>query len=212
MLDVGVEHVVQFVSDNASSIFATVGKLLMEKYPTLFWTPCVADYLDLMLENVGKIEWVKFVLDKAKFITRYIYNHARLYNLMREHTENKEIAQLVPPVISRFATNFILLQSLCAYEYNLKRMVLSDEWNNSHYSKTAEGKAVEKVIFQFPFWRDAGEVVAISELLVKVLRMVDADKAQMGYIYEALDAAKESIRAKFQGREGKSEYKIRPEI
>ena len=80
-------------------------------------------------------------------------------------------------------------------------MVLSDEWNNSHYSKTAEGKAVEKVIFQFPFWRDAGEVVAISELLVKVLRMVDADKAQMGYIYEGLDAAKESIRAKFQGRE-----------
>ena len=58
-------------------------------------------------------------------------------------------------------------------------------------------------------------MVAISELLVKVLRMVDADKAQMGYIYDALDAdkaqmgyiyealdeAKESIRAKFQGRE-----------
>ena len=64
-----------------------------------------------------------------------------------------------------------------------------------------EGKAVEKVIFQFHFWRDVGEVVAISELLVKVLRMVDADKAQMGYIYEALDTTKESIRAKFQGRE-----------
>ena len=78
MLDVGVEQVVQFVSDNASSIFVAVGKLLMDKYPTLFWTPCVADYLDLMLENVGKIEWVKVVLDKAKSITRYIYNHARL--------------------------------------------------------------------------------------------------------------------------------------
>ena len=72
VLEVGVEHVVQFVSDNASSIFAAAGKLLMDKYPNLFWTLCVADYLDLMLGNIGKIEWVKVILDEAKSITKYM--------------------------------------------------------------------------------------------------------------------------------------------
>jgi hypothetical protein len=201
VLEVGVQHVVQFVSDNASSNFVAAGRLLMDKYPTLFWIPSVADYLDLILEDIGKIEWVKVILDKAKSITRYIYNHVGLHNLMREHTGNKEIAHLVPPVIPRFATNFILLQSLCAYEKNLQRMLLSDKWKNSNYSKTADGKGIEKLVFHYPFWRDADEVIAISEPLVKVLRMVDGDKAQMGYIYEAQDTAQKSIRAKFQGRD-----------
>jgi hypothetical protein len=39
------------------------------------------------------------------------------------------------------------------------------------------------------------EVVAISEPLVKVLRLVDGDKPTMGYLYEAMDMAKEAIRA-----------------
>ena len=55
-------------------------------------------------------------------------------------------------------------------------------------------------------------MVSISKPLVMVPRMVDADKAQMGYIYKGLDAEKESIRAKFEGRKGKSEYKIKLEI
>lgn len=28
------------------------------------------------LEDVGKIDWVKEVVEKAKSITKYIYNHA----------------------------------------------------------------------------------------------------------------------------------------
>jgi hypothetical protein len=36
---------------------------------------------------------------------------------------------------------------------------------------------------------------AISEPLVKVLRLVDGDKPTMGYLYEAMDRAKEAICA-----------------
>jgi hypothetical protein len=41
----------------------------------------------------------------------------------------------------------------------------------------------------------AEEVCAISEPLVKLLRLVDGDKLAMGYLYEAMDRVKESIRA-----------------
>jgi hypothetical protein len=44
------------------------------------------------------------------------------------------------------------------------------------------------------------EVCAISEPLVKVLRLVDGDKPTMGYLYEAMDRAKESIHAYYEDK------------
>ena len=35
---------------------------------------------------------------------------------------------------------------------------------------------------------------SVTELLVKVLRLVDGEKPAMGYLYEAMDRAKEAIR------------------
>jgi hypothetical protein len=40
----------------------------------------------------------------------------------------------------------------------------------------------------------------VSEPLVKVLRLVDSDKPTMGYLYEAMDRAKEAIRAYYVGK------------
>jgi len=42
--------------------------------------------------------------------------------------------------------------------------------------------------------------VKIVEPLVKVLRLVDGEKLAMGYIYEAMDQAKEQIRAAYKDR------------
>ena len=42
--------------------------------------------------------------------------------------------------------------------------------------------------------------MAITEPLVKVLRLVDGEKLAMGYIYEAMDQAKEQIKAAYKDR------------
>ncbi|XP_066318527.1 uncharacterized protein [Miscanthus floridulus] len=52
---VGKEHVVQIVTDNGAN-FKAAGRLLMERIPHLFWTPCAAHCLDLLLEDIGKIK------------------------------------------------------------------------------------------------------------------------------------------------------------
>ena len=44
----------------------------MERHRTIFWTPCVAHCLDLMLEDIGKLEWVKSCVDKTKHICKFI--------------------------------------------------------------------------------------------------------------------------------------------
>ena len=103
--EVGVENVVQIITDNASN-YVLAGKLLEEKHPTIFWTPCVAHCIDLMLEDIGKIHWIKNTIEHAKCITKYIYNHSWILNLMRKNTGGKEI---IRPAITRFATHFLTL-------------------------------------------------------------------------------------------------------
>jgi hypothetical protein len=50
------------------------------------------------------------------------------------------------------------------------------------------------------FWAGVEEVCAISEPLVKVLCLADGDKPTMGYLYEAMDRAKESICAYYEDK------------
>ena len=52
MNEIGAENVVQVVTDNGAN-YKAAGRILMERFPSLYWTPCAAHCLDLMLEGIG---------------------------------------------------------------------------------------------------------------------------------------------------------------
>ncbi|XP_047340886.1 uncharacterized protein LOC124944626 [Impatiens glandulifera] len=67
--EVGEENVVQIVSDNAAN-YKLAGELLMEKRKRLYWTPCAAHCIDLMLEDFEKkIHVHTLTIQSAKSIT-----------------------------------------------------------------------------------------------------------------------------------------------
>jgi hypothetical protein len=78
-------------------------------------------------------------------------------------------------------------------------MFSSDEWNGSQWTCKQDGKDTKKKVFDNTFWKKATEIVKIGgEPLVKVLRLVDGEKLPMGYLYEALDQAKERIKTAYK--------------
>ena len=188
--DIGAHNVVQVISDNAAN-YVAAGRMLMDRYPSLFWTPCAAHCIDLMLEDMGKIPFIKVVIDQARAIPKFIYNHGFVLSLMRRHTKNKELKR---PAITRFATTFITLQSLLQCQFELKQMFVCDEWRDCAYSRREDGKTIAKLVYTDAFWEGMEEVCSVSEPLVRVLRLVDGDKPAMGYLYEAMDRAKETIQ------------------
>lgn len=96
--EVGEMNVVQVVTDNASN-YVKAGRLLEAKSPHLFWTPCAAHCLDLMLEDIGKIEVVKSAMKKCMFINAYIYYRVPLVNMMRRFTKQRNLHR---PPVTRF--------------------------------------------------------------------------------------------------------------
>eukprot|EP00253_Pinus_taeda_P017282 PITA_17282 len=194
--EVGVANVVQTITDNAS-ISVLVGKMLEEKHKTIFSTPCVVHCIDLMLEDIGKIDWVKNTVEHAKSVTKYIYSHSWILSMMRKHRGGRDI---IRPVITRFATHFLTLQSMLSQHRNLQSVFSSDEWNECQWSRKQDGKDVKKKVNEEIFWKRVVEIVKVAEPLVKVLWLVDGERLAMGFIYEAMDQAKEKIKAIYKDR------------
>jgi hypothetical protein len=53
--EIGVQNVVQVVTDNARPNEAA-SSLLKAKHPSIFWNGCAAHTIDLMLEDIGKCQ------------------------------------------------------------------------------------------------------------------------------------------------------------
>ncbi|MFQ6663745.1 hypothetical protein Gotur_031150, partial [Gossypium turneri] len=81
--EIGENYIVQLVTDNEVAMKAA-GKKLMLKRKHLYWTSCTAHCLDLCLEDIGKKPSVAKVLDEAKKVTRFIYNHIWTVDLMKK--------------------------------------------------------------------------------------------------------------------------------
>ncbi|XP_022041936.1 uncharacterized protein LOC110944588 [Helianthus annuus] len=84
-----------FITDNGSN-FKAAGKILQEEHPRMFWTPCAAQCVNLMIQDIGeKIPKIKTTLADARAMVVFIYIHGRFLNLMRKLTRNKELHRLV---------------------------------------------------------------------------------------------------------------------
>ncbi|XP_073222786.1 uncharacterized protein [Cicer arietinum] len=148
--EIGEQNIVQVVTDNGSN-YVLVGKLLTTKKPHLFWTPCAAHCLYLMLEDIGKIAKVKTVIQKGISLVGFIYNHTLALNIMRKNTDNVE---LVRHRVTKFATTFLTLQRLHKQKTNLRKIFTSEEWLKSKAANDPKGKKATRIVFLTSFWND----------------------------------------------------------
>lgn len=205
---VGEDNVVQIVTDNAAN-YKAAGKLLMEKRKQLFWTPCGAHCLDLMLEDFDKMDpFFKETIAKGKLVVSFIYSSCTLVNWMKEFTKGKE---LVRPAITRFATSFLTLRRLYELKGELIGLFTSDKWKDSVYAKKQKGIQVCNIIFDGQnFWINVELCLKIASPIIKVLRMVDSDaKPAMGYLYKAIEVAKQEIQKNLRNTKKRSVFYLK---
>jgi len=195
MLDVivkriGKENVVQVVTDNAAN-YKAAGQLLMEKRKGLFWTPCAAHCIDLILEDFEKkLEVHRVTIANGRRITPYIYSRTILISMLRHFTKGKD---LIRPAATRFATAYLTLGCLSNCKIQLMTMFTSIQC-----TFIEERKRIQSYVLDSKFWHDVTTCIKAAYPLIKVLRLVDSDeKLAMGFIYKSMDQAKEKIQVNF---------------
>ncbi|MQL78800.1 hypothetical protein Taro_011240 [Colocasia esculenta] len=118
--------------------------------------------------------------------------------MMRECTNGHDI---IRPGPTRFASQFIALESLHQFRHELGTLIHSSEYLAHVATLREESRDVAHeiscLVSDHRFWEKIHYYLKLIEPLVQVLRMVDGeDKNDMGYLYEAMDKAKERLREK----------------
>ncbi|KAI8544867.1 hypothetical protein RHMOL_Rhmol08G0328200 [Rhododendron molle] len=202
IMEVGADNVIQIITYSTSLCMEAVGKLLMEKHRTLFWTVSASHCLELMLEKIGMMDLVKGILKKAKTITKFIYSRATVLKLMRWHTDG---CDLIYPSRIKSAMPFLTLENIMAEMENLQKMFVSSEWSTSVWASSQEGRQVADLMADRSFWTGASVVLKATIPLVRVLHLInEGDKPELGFIYETIDQAKETIKEEFKNK--KAQY------
>ncbi|KAL6312068.1 hypothetical protein AAG906_027275 [Vitis piasezkii] len=168
--EIGEENVVQVITDDASN-YVNVGMRLMEEMRRLWWTPSAAHCIDLMLEDIGKLNFHATTLSRARKVVKFIYGNTWVLSLMRTFTKNHE---LLRPELHALLLHFLLSKHMG--------------------EKGRRCETQSTVLFDPNFWPHVAFCIKTTISLVSVLREVDSKEIPtMGYIYELMDSAKENI-------------------
>eukprot|EP01018_Ginkgo_biloba_P026413 Gb_24593 [translate_table: standard] len=192
VLEVGEENVVQIVTDSALNCVGA-GKMIMARFKTIYWTPCVAHCMDLLLQDLGKLPWVNEAIRRGKLIVNFVVNHRLTLSIYRKNATR----ELLRPCDTRFATYYITLNRVVEEKASLRLIICSNEWEKSPLSKTSKGKLMEEIILSSNFWDSAQTVLNMCEPIVEMLRLVDSDTPCMGFVYEGMERCKEAIARVF---------------
>ena len=197
--EIGSDNVVQLITNNTTN-FESAGDMLISKYPWLYKTQCAAYSIRLLLKEICKeVDWVQKIIIDAKSIVSYMYKDSIISSLMREYTNHKELKH---PCKRRFSSNFLMLESILNVQNELQLLVVSSKWKNLNHNEKDIAK-VASIIQSAEFWSQVKEVLLVLETLVRVLRLVDNDLSTAGYLYEAMEMAKETIKQHYDSNQDK---------
>ncbi|XP_058189375.1 uncharacterized protein LOC131306961 [Rhododendron vialii] len=130
---IGEEHVVQIVTDNATN-YKAAGLSIETKFPHIFWTPCVVHSLNLASKNIcdpgaksphyAQCKWIVDLVSKVNDIRNFVLNHSMAIYIFNQYSDLK----LLSVAETRFASSIIMAKRIVAVRSSLEKMVMDANW------------------------------------------------------------------------------------
>jgi hypothetical protein len=126
--DVGENNIVQIIIDNGSN-YKKVYRYLTNEYLYIVWQPCLAHIINLMLKTIGEFSNHESVIDSAKLIARWLYNHEKLHTMIK----NAIGGNLVRWNATRFDMNYLFLESFLKRKDCFMQWMTTPQLQKSRY-------------------------------------------------------------------------------
>lgn len=181
---VGAEKVVQTCTDNAASCLAA-GRIVMRNYPHITHTPCTSHCLDLLLEDWGELDFAKELCANGALIVKLIGRYGQVRRVFtaasKQHCQGLE---LVKPVQTRFATQFLMLERLQKLRVAVRMTAAHPAWElAAGRSSNERAEGLQEIIAGRQFWEDVDRVLKIMAPVFSLLRLTDGEAPCMGKMY-----------------------------
>lgn len=187
--EVGKENVVQVVTDNASNC-KKMGEMVEANYPNIVWTPCASHCLDLLIEDIGKLTWIKPIVADCERITTFFCKKHQALALFRKYST----IDLVRPSRTRFAYMFLVMKRLCVVREALGKCGVDPNWGKMHHADTEATRYIQRTVVNPDFWKETEKLTKLLRPIFMLLRMTDAEGSTLGLLYHHFEKMKWAIR------------------
>lgn len=175
--DIGVDHVVQVIT-NSDRIYKSIENKPLSSHSQIFRIRCVAHEIHSLLKAIyNEVGWVQETIDNARFLVKCMYEDGII------------LSKVKYPCKSKFASNYQMLQSILSSKNELQEEAAFRKFNPQQNNKRAA--KITNIIVNGNFWSRVPEVLNAMEPLIRVLCLVEDDRPTLGYLYEALEKARE---------------------
>ncbi|KAM0822097.1 hypothetical protein ACQ4PT_071726 [Festuca glaucescens] len=213
---IGAGNIVQVVTDNASNCRGA-GLMVEQKYPHIFWTPCVVHTLNLALKSIGAARneedpeyehcnWINEVSSDAQQIRNFIMNHSMRLSMFNEFSKLK----LLSIAETRFASQIVMLKRFREIKDALTLLVVSPKWSDYRDDNQGRAQFVKDKVLSDLWWDKVKYILDFSEPIYSMIRAADTDKPCLHLIYEMWDSMIEKVKTIIYRHEGKEEYEHSP--
>lgn len=209
--EVGHEHVIQVITDNAKNC-SGAGLLIEGLYPNIVWTPCVVHTLNLALQNIcaaknlennqdtyQECSWITVIADDVSFIKNFIMNHSMRLAMFNIFVPLK----LLSVASTRFASVLVMLKRFKLIKGSLQNMVISDQWNSYREDDVGKAKFMKERVLDDIWWDSIDYILSFTAPIYDMLRFCDTDRPCLHLVYDMWDSMIEKVRLVIYRREGK---------
>ncbi|GBG81669.1 hypothetical protein CBR_g32664 [Chara braunii] len=170
-MDIELSGITTFVTDSAGVNVAAMEVFQKdESVKHIFWIRCVAHIMDLILEDIGGIDWVAYRIAQARLVTRFFKHHRHVREVFEAYS--KKTLQL--PAETRFGTNVIMMMRQVELRAELTQVVGDDRWRENVWSTSKIRKDAAEVtvcIGSPPWWEDLRALCKMLEPIMDKPRL-----------------------------------------
>ena len=209
--EVGPQHVVQIITDNAPNCKAA-GQLIEAQFPHILWTPCVVHTLNLALKNIcaakhvennettySECSWISDIAGDCTIIKHFITNHSMRLAMYNEFVSLK----LLSVAETRFASTIVMLKRFKLIKGGLQAMVINDKWSCYREEDVGKARFVKDKVLSDVWWDSIDYILKFTGPIYDMIRACDTDTPCLHLVYDMWDSMIEQVKAAIYRQEGK---------
>jgi hypothetical protein len=124
--------------------------IITDKYPHIYFQGCAIHAMNMLLEDWGKVTWMKEVVKKSRTIIKFIKRRHIPLAVFRKHEEK---LNLVMSMKTRFGSNFLMVDWLLQVRTALEYSNMDPQWTGYvpklRDSCTKKARSISKKIKEY---------------------------------------------------------------
>ncbi|XP_077240039.1 uncharacterized protein LOC143880943 [Tasmannia lanceolata] len=192
VLEVGPTNVLQIILHPWSTA-KSLGSLIQSEFQQIFWSPCASHSIDMLMDDMIGLDWIKPIVLCAKGIQHTILTQQHSF----QFTFSQDLKdESVDPLHPKFTPTYYLVQRILELKQALLEVVLSEDWSQWKLTFPEDVSSIEATVLGNEFWAGAHLMLQVCEPFVRLLGLLNVERSVMGDIYNWRIRSIDAVRSK----------------